>query len=75
VTGIFLSKVNQFLVKKKIHQVSSGRVEKMADAAVTVHTGRGHLDKIYELAGDNAYTLSDLAAEISRQTGKNIPFQ
>lgn len=28
----------------------------------------------YELAGDTAITLADLAAEISRQTGKNIPY-
>jgi NAD(P)H dehydrogenase (quinone) len=27
------------------------------------------------LAGDNAYTLSELAAEISRQTGKTIPYK
>ncbi|TAN11626.1 MAG: SDR family oxidoreductase [Chitinophagaceae bacterium] len=46
-----------------------------ADAAVAVLTGRGHPGKTYELAGDNAYTLSDLAAEISRQTGKNIPYK
>ena len=46
-----------------------------ADAAVAVLTGSGHSGKIYELAGDNAYTLSDLAAELSRQTGKNIPYK
>ena len=27
-----------------------------------------------ELAGDTAYTLADLAAEISRQTGKSIAY-
>jgi NAD(P)H dehydrogenase (quinone) len=30
---------------------------------------------MYELAGDHAYTLRDLAAEISRQTGKTIPYK
>ena len=45
-----------------------------AEAAVTVLTSEGHQGKTYELAGDEAYTLSDLAAEISRQTGKNIPY-
>ena len=30
---------------------------------------------MYELAGDNYYTLTDLAAEISNQTGKNIPYR
>ena len=46
-----------------------------AEAAVVVITGQNHEDKVYELAGDEAYTLADLAAEISRQTGKNIPYR
>lgn len=45
-----------------------------ADAAVAVLTSEGHESKTYELAGDEAWTLSDLAAEISRQTGKDIPY-
>ena len=31
--------------------------------------------KVFELAGDNAYSLSDLAAEISSQTGKELPYR
>jgi NAD(P)H dehydrogenase (quinone) len=46
-----------------------------ADAAVAVLTTPGHQGKRYELAGDEPYTLSDLAAEISRQTGKKIPYR
>ncbi len=46
-----------------------------ADAAVAVLTGKGHEGKTYELAGDNPYTLSDLAAEISRQSGKNVVYK
>ncbi|MGV7216006.1 SDR family oxidoreductase [Bradyrhizobium sp. UFLA05-112] len=46
-----------------------------ADAAVTVLTGDGHDGKIYELAGDDAHTLADLAAEISRQTRREIPYK
>lgn len=46
-----------------------------AEAAVAVLTGEGHEGKTYELAGDDAWTLSDLAAEISRQTGKDIPYK
>ena len=46
-----------------------------AEAAVAVLTGDGHDGKTYELAGDDAYTLSELAAEISRQTGKTIPYK
>ena len=34
-----------------------------------------HRGKVYELAGDEAYTLTDLATEISKQTGKDIPYK
>jgi NAD(P)H dehydrogenase (quinone) len=53
---------------------SAARVD-YADAAVAVLTGKGHEGKIYELAGDESWTLGDLAAEISRQTGKDIPYK
>lgn len=52
---------------------SAARVD-FADAAVAVLTGNGHVGQTYELAGDDAWTLSELAAEISRQTGKTIPY-
>ncbi len=45
-----------------------------AEAAAVVVAGEGHENKIYELAGDSAYTLTELAAEISRQIGKTIPY-
>lgn len=45
-----------------------------AEAAATVLAGEGHEGKTYELAGDDAHTLADLAAEISAQTGKDIPY-
>ena len=45
-----------------------------AEAAVAALVGSGHENRTYELAGDEPYTLSDLAAEISRQTGKTIPY-
>ncbi len=32
------------------------------------------VEQVYELAGDTAFTLGDLAAELSRQSGKDIPF-
>ncbi len=35
----------------------------------------GHAGKVYELAGDNAWTLSDLAAELSTHSGKNVVYQ
>lgn len=52
---------------------SAARVD-YAEAAAVVLAGEGHENKIYELAGDEAYTLTKLAAEISRQTGKTIPY-
>lgn len=56
-------------------KISSAAREDYAEAAVAVLTGENHQSKIYELAGDESYTLSDLAAEISRQTGENIPYR
>ncbi|GHA62428.1 SDR family oxidoreductase [Pontibacter akesuensis] len=56
-------------------RISSAARADYADAAVVVLTEEGHEGKTYELAGDDAYTLSDLAAEISRQTGKDIPYK
>jgi NAD(P)H dehydrogenase (quinone) len=52
---------------------SAARVD-YAEAAAVVLTGEGHENKTYELAGDEAYTLTELAAEISRQTGKTVPY-
>lgn len=56
-------------------KISSATRADYADAAVAVLTQPGHVGKTYELAGDEAYTLEDLAAEISRQTGKAIPYK
>ena len=56
-------------------KISSAARADYADAAVAALTGEGHAGKTYELAGDEAYTLKDLAAELSRQTGKTIPYK
>jgi NAD(P)H dehydrogenase (quinone) len=56
-------------------KISSAARADYAEAAAIVLTGEGHQGKIYELAGDKAYTLDELAAEISRQTGKSIPYK
>ena len=52
---------------------SAARVD-YAEVAAVVLAGEGHENKTYELAGDEAYTLTELAAEISRQTGKTVPY-
>lgn len=54
-------------------KISSAARKDYAEAAVAVLTDAGHEGKTYELAG-KAYTLTELAAEISRQSGKNIPY-
>ncbi len=46
-----------------------------AGAAIAVLTTAGHENKIYELGGDEPYTLSELAAEVSKQAGKQIRYQ
>lgn len=56
-------------------KIASAARADFADAAVSVLTTAGHEGKTYELAGDSAYTLAELAAEISRQTGKDIPYK
>lgn len=52
---------------------SAARVD-YAEAAAVVLAGEGHEGKTYELAGEEAYTLTELAAEISKQSGKTIPY-
>jgi len=56
-------------------RIASAARADYADAAVAALTGSGHDGKVYELAGDSAWTLAELAAEISRQTGKDIPYR
>lgn len=46
-----------------------------AAAAARVISEEGHAGKVYELAGDSAWTLGELAAELSRQSGKNVVYQ
>ena len=55
-------------------RISSAARQDYAEAAAVVLTEGGHEGKVYELAGDEAYTLADLAAELSRQSGREIPY-
>ena len=54
--------------------ISSAAREDYAQAIAVVALGAGHDGQIYELAGDSAHTMADFAAEVSRQTGKDIPY-
>ena len=55
-------------------RVAAASREDFADAAVAVLTGTGHENRVYELAGDTAFTLPEYAAEVSRQSGKKVAY-
>ncbi len=55
-------------------RVSSASRADYAAAAVAVLTGEGHENKTYELGGDEAWGFAEYAAELSRQTGKEIVY-
>lgn len=56
-------------------KIASATREDYAAAAAKVISEDGHAGKVYELAGDQAWTLSELAAELSAQSGKNVVYQ
>lgn len=45
-----------------------------AAAAAEVLTGQGHENRVYELGGDPAYTLAELAAEITGRSGTVVRY-
>ncbi len=55
-------------------RIASAARADYAEAAAVVLTTQGHEGKAYELAGDSAYTLSELAATVSTLTGRQIPY-
>ncbi|MFD7278800.1 NAD(P)H-binding protein [Streptomyces sp. NPDC059862] len=55
-------------------RVSSASRADYAAAAVAVLTGEEHENKTYELGGDEAWSFAEYAAELSRQTGKEIVY-
>lgn len=55
-------------------RISSAAREDYADAAAVVLTSDGQAGKVYELAGDESYSLSELATEVSRQSGKPVVY-
>ena len=46
-----------------------------AAAAATVLTGEAQAGRVYELAGDDSYTLAQFAGELSRQAGRSIEYR
>jgi len=55
-------------------RISSAVRADYAEAAAVILTSVNQAGKIYELAGDTSYTLSELSAEISRESGKAINY-
>ncbi|WP_108988151.1 SDR family oxidoreductase [Streptomyces coelicoflavus] len=55
-------------------RVSSASRADYAAAAVAVLTGEGHENTAYELGGDEAWSFAEYAAELSRQTGREIAY-
>ncbi|GGY90902.1 NAD(P)-dependent oxidoreductase [Streptomyces olivaceoviridis] len=55
-------------------RVSSAARADYAAAAVAVLTGEGHENTTYELGGDEAWSFAEYAAELSRQTGREIVY-
>lgn len=54
--------------------VSGATRSDFAAAAVAVLTDPAKQGRTYELAGQPGYTMADIAAEVSAQTGKDIPY-
>ena len=55
-------------------RIASAARADYAEAAAVALTAPDQAGKVYELAGDDAYTLAEFAAELSRQTDKQIPY-
>lgn len=56
-------------------KIASAARADYAEAAAAVLTQENQAGRIYELAGDESYTLDELAEEISRQSGKAVVYQ
>ncbi|WP_049010950.1 SDR family oxidoreductase [Citrobacter koseri] len=56
-------------------KIASATRADYAAAAARVISEEGHAGKVYELAGDEGWTLSQLAAELAKQNGKKVVYQ
>ncbi len=52
---------------------SAARVD-YAQAIAVVASAEGHAGQTYELAGDDSHSMAEMAAEVSRLTGRTIPY-
>ncbi|MFJ3722105.1 SDR family oxidoreductase [Streptomyces sp. NPDC090045] len=56
-------------------RVASAARADYAAAAAEVLTGEGHLNRVYELSGDTAWSFAEYAAALSEQTGREIAYE
>ena len=56
-------------------RIASAARADYAAAAAAVLTSEGHAGKVYELAGDDSYTLGEFAAAIAQTSGKPVSYQ
>ncbi|MFE2144300.1 SDR family oxidoreductase [Streptomyces sp. NPDC059456] len=55
-------------------RIASAARADYAAAAAAVLTGEGHLNRVYELSGDTAWSLAEYAAEVASQAGKEVAY-
>ncbi|GAA3912733.1 SDR family oxidoreductase [Streptomyces lacrimifluminis] len=55
-------------------RVASAARADYAAAAVAVLTGEGHENTTYELSGDTSWSFAEYAAEVSKQSGKDVAY-
>ena len=56
-------------------RIASAACADLAEAAAAVLLGEGHAGKVYELTGEQAWSLPELAAETTRQSGTEVVYQ
>lgn len=66
--GVFIGSVGE-------GRIASAARQDYAEAAAVVLTQENQAGKVYELAGDDSYTLAEFSAEIARQSGKAVVYQ
>jgi NAD(P)H dehydrogenase (quinone) len=55
-------------------RVASASRADYAAAAAAVLAGDGHEHTVYELTGDTAWSFAEFAAEVSKQSGRHVPY-
>jgi NAD(P)H dehydrogenase (quinone) len=65
---------NAFIGSVGEGRISSAARQDYAEAAATVLVLEDQGGKIYELAGDESYTLAEFSAEIAHQSGKKVDY-